>query len=116
MKKFHLAILAHAFLLFAAFVPVAHAYQTPQGLDDEKLLEFKEVAKDLRCPTCTGLSVLESDAEFSIQIKERVAEQVKAGKSREEIVQYFVDRYGPWIMREPPKQGFNLTAWLLPLS
>lgn len=76
---------------------------------------FREVAKDLRCPTCTGLSILESDASFSVQIKDQVKEQMQLGKSKDEILSYFVERYGPWILREPPKKGFNLLAWLIPI-
>ena len=78
--------------------------------------KFRDIAYELRCPTCTGLSVLESDAKFSLQIKDIVKEQVEAGKSKEEILQYFTERYGPWILRSPPARGFNLLAWLLPIS
>ncbi len=79
-------------------------------------INFRDVAKELRCPTCTGLSVLESDASFSVQIKDQVHEQMKLGKSKDEIVKYFVERYGPWILREPPKEGFNLLAWGVPIA
>lgn len=76
---------------------------------------FKDVAGELRCPTCTGLSVLESDAGFSVQIKDQVKEQIGSGKSKEDILEFFVERYGPWILREPPKKGFNIIAWLVPV-
>jgi cytochrome c-type biogenesis protein CcmH/NrfF len=77
---------------------------------------FHDVASSLRCPTCTGLSVLESDARFSQQIKDIVLEQVDAGKSKDEILKYFTERYGPWILRSPPAKGFNILAWALPLA
>jgi cytochrome c-type biogenesis protein CcmH/NrfF len=78
--------------------------------------QFVDVAKELRCPTCTGLSVLESDAKFSVQIKDIVKEQVEQGKSKDEILKYFTERYGPWILRAPPKTGFNVLAWALPIG
>lgn len=78
--------------------------------------EFKDVAGELRCPTCTGLSVLDSDAKFSVQIKDQVKEQMGQGRSKEEILDFFVERYGPWILREPPKKGFNIVAWLVPMG
>lgn len=77
---------------------------------------FRDVAKEFRCPTCTGLSVLESDAGFSVQIKEQVQEQINLGKNREQIVDFFVERYGPWILREPPVKGFNAWAWIVPIT
>lgn len=76
---------------------------------------FRDVAKELRCPTCTGLSILESDASFSVQIKDQVREQMELGKSKGQILNFFVERYGPWILREPPKEGFNILAWLIPI-
>ncbi|MEY4632436.1 MAG: hypothetical protein RIQ81_2556 [Pseudomonadota bacterium] len=76
---------------------------------------FKDVASELRCPTCVGLSVLESDAPFSKQIKDEVTNQIKAGKSDDEILAWFTDRYGPWILRVPPKTGVNVLAWAIPL-
>lgn len=85
----------------------------PEGIDP---IDFRDVAGDLRCPTCTGLSVLESDATFSIQIKEQVAEQMRTGKSKKEIIDFFVDRYGPWILRAPPMQGVNSLAWIVPIA
>ncbi|NRA66371.1 MAG: cytochrome c-type biogenesis protein CcmH [Pseudobacteriovorax sp.] len=83
---------------------------------DKEQLEFRDVAGELRCPTCTGLSVLESDAGFSVQIKDQVKVLMDDGKEKEEILDFFVDRYGPWILREPPKSGFNLVAWAFPFA
>lgn len=106
MKNFYLT------LLLWAVVPFANG-ETPD-IDPVFELEFRKIAKDLRCPTCTGLSVLESEATFSVQIKDKVKEQMKQGKTKEQILLYFTERYGPWILREPPKTGFNMIAWILP--
>jgi len=77
---------------------------------------FKDVAGDLRCPTCQGLSILDSDASFSVQIKDLVKKKLDEGATRDEVLSFFVDRYGPWILREPPKTGFNLFAWVFPVA
>lgn len=94
--------------------PLPAAATFPEGSLEQ--LEFLDISKELRCPTCVGLSVLESDAPFSVQIKDIVKEQVVAGKSKDEILTYFTERYGPWILRSPPKKGFNLIAWALPIA
>jgi cytochrome c-type biogenesis protein CcmH/NrfF len=78
--------------------------------------EYQDVASELRCPTCTGLSVLDSDAAFSIQIKNEVKEQLVAGKHKDEILTFFTDRYGPWILRAPPTRGVHLLAWIVPIA
>lgn len=123
MKRSSALLLLVAVLL----APGAAVAQDQAPLDENTVLKvwpsegevgqkFRNTAGELRCPTCTGLSVLESDAKFSVQIKSIVEEQVKAGKSKDEILQYFTERYGPWILRSPPKTGFNLIAWLLPIG
>jgi len=78
--------------------------------------DFRDVSSDLRCPTCTGLSVLDSDAPFSVQIKNEVKEQLASGKDKDAILKFFTERYGPWILRAPPKEGVHLLAWLLPFG
>ncbi len=77
---------------------------------------FRDIAKEFRCPTCTGLSVLESDAGFSVQIKEQVQEQLNLGKNHDQIIEYFTQRYGAWILREPPAKGWNVLAWAIPIA
>ena len=75
---------------------------------------FKKLSNELRCPTCQGLSVKDSEAGFSTRIKGKISELMKQGKSDEEIMAYFVERYGEWILRAPPASGFNLVLWVLP--
>ena len=79
---------------------------------DEDLVH--EIADNLRCPTCQGLSVNDSEAGFSVQMRNKVREMLMAGQGRAEIEAYFVARYGEWILRTPPAQGFNLLIWILP--
>lgn len=86
-----------------------------EKLSPEQRNRAAEISSELRCPTCTGLSVLQSDAPFSLQIRSTVIDQVKEGKSRDEILSFFTERYGLWILREPPKQGFHLFAWFIPI-
>ncbi len=74
----------------------------------------REIAHMLRCPTCQALSVKESDAGLSLNMKTRIRELLKEGKSEEEILDFFVDRYGEWILRSPKKEGFSLLLWTLP--
>lgn len=112
MIKIVHVVISSLFLWQAGFV------LADQSLPDEREFkrQFRDVANDLRCPTCTGLSVLDSDAPFSKQIKDLVEEKVKEGHSKTEILAFFVDRYGPWILREPPKEGFNILAWVFPVA
>ena len=76
---------------------------------------YTKSAKLLRCAACTGLSVLESDAPFSLQIRNKVADLSKKGMKENEIIDFFTSRYGIWILRKPPFSGAHAFAWLIPL-
>lgn len=85
------------------------------ALSDEELENrVRQLSNELRCPTCQGLSVNDSEAGFSVQIRNKVKEMIVGGSSNQDIKDYFVERYGVWILRSPPKEGFNLLLWLLP--
>ena len=85
----------------------------PSG-NEQFEVRFKKLSNELRCPTCQGLSVKDSEAGFSASIKGKIRELMKQGKSDEEIMAYFVERYGEWILRSPPVSGFNIVLWVLP--
>lgn len=91
---------------------VAEAFNTLSP-DQQKLVN--DIADQLRCPTCTGLSINQSDAPFSLQIRQAVIGQVLEGQHKKEILDFFTERYGLWILREPPAKGFHFLAWLIPL-
>ena len=83
--------------------------------ESEKIeVRYKKLSNELRCPTCQGLSVKDSEAGFSTSIKGKTRELLKQGKSDEEIKAYFVERYGEWILRAPPVSGLNMVLWVLP--
>jgi cytochrome c-type biogenesis protein CcmH len=77
--------------------------------------QIREISHKLRCPTCQAMSVKESEAGLSLNMKSKIREMLEEGASEEEILDFFVERYGEWILREPPKKGFNLFLWLAPL-
>jgi cytochrome c-type biogenesis protein CcmH len=45
-----------------------------------------------------------------------IRQQLQAGQSEQEVIQYFVSRYGDRILLSPPMQGLNLLAWLVPIA
>jgi cytochrome c-type biogenesis protein CcmH len=94
-------------LLFAAGAALALS-------EEEQERRVQQITDDLRCPTCQALSVKDSEASFSNQIREKVRRMVEEGQSDDDIKAYFVARYGEWILRAPKKAGFGLVLWVLP--
>jgi len=75
-----------------------------------------ELEKRLRCPVCASVSIAESMSETALSMRAIVEEQVAAGRSDEQIIDYFQARYGEWVLLDPPVEGSTLPLWLLPLG
>ncbi|RDI96009.1 cytochrome c-type biogenesis protein CcmH [Meiothermus sp. QL-1] len=74
-----------------------------------------EIARELRCPVCQGESAAESNAGIALEMRRIIAEKLAQGESPAEIKQFFVERYGDWILYNPPARGATLWVWLSPL-
>ncbi|PCI28517.1 MAG: cytochrome C biogenesis protein CcmH [SAR324 cluster bacterium] len=98
------------FLGLLLFLSTAFSGLQADELDDQ----VRQIAHKLRCPTCQGLSVKESEAGLADNMKAKIRSLLEEGKTEEEILQFFVDRYGEWILRSPQMKGFNLLLWLAP--
>jgi len=99
-------------LLLAAYAP-QQAGSTP--LDPAREARVQALGKQLRCPMCQGLSIADSGSSAARAQMDKVRELVAAGKTDQEIRDYFTSRYGEWALLEPPASGMNLLVWLLPL-
>jgi cytochrome c-type biogenesis protein CcmH len=75
-----------------------------------------DISNELRCPTCQAISVKDSDAAFSRQMRDKIRVLLQEGKSDEEIKAFFVASYGEWVLRAPKKEGVGLLLWVLPLA
>jgi len=76
---------------------------------------WQDVAGDLMSPACPGRTLLNCTSSQAEQWRELIRQKLARGESKEQILRYFVDIGGEGILAAPPKQGFALTAWLLPL-
>jgi cytochrome c-type biogenesis protein CcmH len=94
-------------LLFLIFLP---GISTAESLDDR----VNEVAHLLMCPVCQGQSVAESNSNLAQDMRQIIRKQLEEGKSKEEVIAYFVNRYGETILASPPPRGVNWLLWLLP--
>ena len=77
--------------------------------------EVFEIARLLRCPTCVSETVADSSATVSIEMRNIIREQLQEGRSRAEVLAFFQERYGDWILLEPPRRGLHLVVWIAPI-
>lgn len=73
-----------------------------------------EIAEELRCPVCQGLSVADSQTETAVSMFDRIRELVRLGYSEEQIDAFFIGRYGEWVLLAPRATGFATLLWALP--
>lgn len=106
------------FLLSCALLllPAVSLAQGANALPDS-ILEVRtaEVAATLRCPVCQGESIQDSPADLAQQMRLLVKDMLREGKSPDEIREYFVGRYGEWILLAPKMTGFNIVLYVLPV-
>ena len=80
----------------------------------EKHPTLRELEGDLMCPTC-GTSLELSNAPAANQIRRFVRARIAAGDTKSEIEDKLVVEFGRGVLASPPKEGFDLLAWVLPL-
>jgi cytochrome c-type biogenesis protein CcmH len=89
--------------------------------------EAKDLAKDpvvekrmidltskLRCLVCQNETLAASQAPLAEDLRREVREQIRAGKSNQEIIDYLVARYGDFVLYDPPVKAYTLFLWLGP--
>lgn len=106
--------LAAALLLAVGGVALAalRGPEPPRTLEERT----QEIASGLRCPVCQNLSVADSPSGLAREMREAIADRLRAGQSPDEIRAYFVDRYGKWILLAPSGEGLGAVAWLAPAA
>lgn len=75
-----------------------------------------ELEQRLRCPVCKSVSIAESMSDTAVAMRATVDDQIEAGRSDQEIIAYFTERYGDWVLLDPPTGGATLPLWLIPLG
>jgi len=98
-----LPVLAAALLLAA---PAAASEQHPT---------LNELENQIMCPVCAGETLAQSDSPAAAQVKRYIQGRIVAGDTRSQIKRELVAQYGTRILAAPPRHGFDLLAWVLPL-
>lgn len=111
-KMLVLLALAAPLVLFAS--ADLHTQQAPSPAEVER--RVTSLASQLRCLVCQNQSLAESDAPLARDLKERVREQVARGSSDEQIRAYMVERYGDFVLYQPPFKPATWLLWLGPFA
>ena len=107
------AALAGLAVLAAAFT--AAAVQPDEMLKDPALeARARALSAEIRCVVCQNQSIDDSEASLAHDLRVLVRDQIRQGRSDDEIRDFLVERYGTFVLLDPPFQGSTLLLWLGP--
>ena len=86
----------------------------PAGPYNEE--EAQGIDRMLMCPVCPAESIDQAQVELARQMRQKVRELLAEGYTRQEVLDYFEERYGPKVLAAPPKRGAHIWAWVLPIG
>ncbi len=104
------------FILFS--MSSASLFAGPRGEPKEPIVfdnpqvekDYLELSEELRCLVCQNQNLIDSNAELADDLRREVAKMLKQGNSKEQVTEFMVDRYGDFVLYNPPLKS---TTWLL---
>ena len=110
MKKIWLFLTALLFSSVAFSAIDALNFSSPQQESD-----YHQLTQSLRCPQCQNNNIADSNATIAVDMRGKVFELLQEGKSKNDVVDYMVARYGNFVTYDPPMTASTLVLWIAPL-
>ena len=110
MKKTWLFLTALLFSSMAFSSIDALNFTSPQQESD-----YHQLTQSLRCPQCQNNNIADSNATIAVDMRGKVFELLQEGKSKNDVVDYMVARYGNFVTYDPPMTASTLVLWIAPL-
>src|SRR6266498_1075784 len=102
------------FGLLISFAGAAIAKEAQPNEDPQIAARMKNLTEQLRCLVCQNETLADSRADLAEDLRGQIREQMKAGKSDKEIIAYLTDRYGKFILYNPPVDPTTYLLWFGP--
>ncbi len=109
--KHFLLLLLFCLLPVLAIAGPKGAPKPPIVFDDPQVeQDYQELAEELRCLVCQNQNLIDSNADLADDLRREVAKMLKQGKNKEQVTEFMVNRYGDFVLYNPPVKS---TTWLL---
>ncbi len=102
------------FLLISLLCSISYGTKLYPLTDKRQEAQFSHLLKELRCLVCQNQDLSDSHAPLAQDLRQQIYHFVLSGKSDSEIIQYMTERYGDFILFNPPMKGLTLFLWLGP--
>ena len=73
-----------------------------------------DLSRELRCLVCQNQTLAESNAPLAADLREQIREQLAAGRSEQQVVEFLVERYGDFVLYRPPFKATTALLWVGP--
>ena len=73
-----------------------------------------KILKNLRCLVCQGQTISDSNSDFANIIRSVVDDKIQEGLTEKEIYKFLSEKYGDWILFNPPLKNYSYILWFLP--
>ena len=99
-----------------ALVALQGAAKEAQPASADPVLEARMmvIAEELRCLVCQNETIAASNADLAVDLRKQIRLKLQAGQSRQQIVDFMVERYGDFVLYRPPLSGRTWLLWLGP--
>ncbi len=101
-------------MLLALLSSSVNAAKPAMQLDAAGARRAAALAEQLRCLVCQNQSIAESNAELAVDLRREISEQIRAGRSDSDIIDFMVARYGDFVLYRPPVKPHTLLLWFGP--
>jgi cytochrome c-type biogenesis protein CcmH len=103
-------------VLLLALAPLAAgaADATPTDLDPVAQKRLVELANELRCLVCQNQTIADSNADLAVDLRRQIREQITAGRTNVEIIDFMTARYGDFVLYRPPFKATTTLLWFGP--
>lgn len=108
-----LKIICAVFLMAVTSITFAKE-AVPTAEDPELEKKVNEISAELRCLVCQNQTIADSHAALAVDLKNQVREMVREGKTRDDVVDYMVARYGDFVRYRPPVKPETYLLWIGP--
>jgi cytochrome c-type biogenesis protein CcmH/NrfF len=104
-----------AALWFGAVHHTSAGEAQPTSADPALEARVNHLSAEMRCLVCQNQSLADSHADLAIDLKNKVREQLKAGRTDRQVIDYMTERYGDFVLYRPPVKATTLLLWGGPL-
>jgi len=108
-------ILAVVFLLILSGTACA-SVEARKLANPEQQKVYENLTSELRCLVCQNQTIADSNAELAADLRRQVYEMLEQGKSKQDIIQFMTDRYGDFVLYNPPFKAKTGVLWLGPVA